>query len=299
MDNNRLDETVKKTLRNYEVPYNANDWVQMESMLNVAPKHNPLGRSYSPAILFALVIMGAAFLLYAVFKPSGKTSAIRTDTVVSPPKVNTKTPELKPVATQSVISDPVLPPVKKEVKSPVKAVATRSVTVTPADQPIKKDVKKTEKKITEQKTIEKKTTADKTSTPEVDSSIKSSKQKTLSSQENKALLFKKTLEKNKKTAKKEMKPEVKQEETDTVHIDDENDSNRNRKVLNINTSAGTPDSLKKSEEQKTRTKRSKKVKKTNGNDSLNKKARTTETLDPETIKKTTEQNQKDTLKTGN
>lgn len=289
MDNNRLDETVKKTLRSYEVPYNANDWVQMESMLDVAPKHNPLGRSYSPVILFALVIIGAAFLLYTVFKPSEtpeKTSTITIDTPAPAPIVKTKAPEPKPVETHSVVAAPVLPPVKKDVPAPVKTVATRSVTVAPAVTSAKKEVKTTEKKVTEKKLTDKKIVEKKTI------ETKNSKTSTLSSQESKAKLFQKTLEKNKKTTKKEVKSEVKQQESDTVHIDDENDSNRNRKIINTSTSGGATDSLKNSTENKPskkETRKSKKGKKTSSNDSL----------PTETIKKTVEQNQKDTLKTGN
>lgn len=268
MDNNKLDEAVKKTLRNYEVPYNDTDWVQMESMLDVAPNHSPLNRSYSPVILFALVILGAAFLLYAVFKPSEspeKTSVIKTDTLVPRPIVKMKSPELKPVTTHSVIADPVLP-------------ATRSVAVAPIVTSGKKEVKTTEKKVvekklTEKKTAEKKTTVDKTTTLTVVSPSKDSKKTTLISQESKAKLFKKTLEKNKKATKQEPKAEVKQVESDTVHIDDENDSNRNRKALNTNTSESVPDSLKNSQEKKTGTKgtrKSRRDKKTSVNDTLSK-----------------------------
>lgn len=263
MDNNRLDETVKKTLRNYEVPYNNNDWVQMESMLDVAPKHNPLSRSYSPVIIFALVIVVAAFLLYAVFKPTDTSKKINT--TYTPPIVKKKSPGPKPIETHSVIADPVLP-------------ATRSVTVAPIVTSGKKEVKTTEKKVVEKKlkekkTVEKKTTVDKTTTLTVISPSKDSKKTTLISQENKAKLFKKTLEKNKKATKQEPKAEVKQVESDTVHIDDENDSNRNRKALNTNTSESVPDSLKNSQEKKTGTKgtrKSRRDKKTSVNDTLSK-----------------------------
>ncbi len=250
MDNIRLDETVKKTLRNYEVPYNDADWVQMESMLDVAPKHNPLGKSYSPVILFSLVIAGAAFLLYVVFKPSNTSENIHT--TYTPPIVKKKDVEPKSVETHSVVVDTVIPPVKKEVPAHVKAIATPSVTVAPIDHSIKKELKTTEKKVaekkvvekktTQKKTIEKKTTTDKTDAPALVSPTKNSKQTTLSNQESKAKLFQKMLEKSKKTSKQEVKPAVKQAENDTVHIDDENDSNRSRKARKSTVAGGTADS---------------------------------------------------------
>lgn len=301
----KLNETIKRTLRNYEAPYNAVDWEQMESMLDVAPKHSPLGRSYSPIIIFAVVILGAAFLLYTVFKTSDTPE--KTNTTNTPPVVKEKNrAEPKPVETHSVAPAPVLPPVKKEIPPPVKTVSSPSVAVTPVVSPIKKEAKITEKKVvekkvvekkvvekklTEKKTVEKKTNVDKTIIPAAVSPTKDSKKSTLSSQEMKAKLFKKTLDKNKKVTKQEQKPEAKQAESDTVHIEDENDSNRTRKALNTNTSGNATDSLKNSQEKKTgtktskkETKKSKKGKKTSGNDSL---------------EKNTERNQKDSLKTGN
>lgn len=312
----KLNETIKRTLRNYEASYSAVDWAQMESMLDVAPKQNPLSRSYSPFTLYALIILGAILLIYYVFKPSEIPEKINT--TYAPPvvkKKSIKTPKSeKSMKTHSVVVAPVLPPVKKELAAPVKTIATRSATTTPAIKPIKKDVKTVVKPVTtpsntttpiitsvkkESKPSVKTVTTRSVNTAPVVSSVKdntkmiekkavekkivekkavekkvvenkNSKPTTLSSQESKAKLFQKTLEKNKKAPQKEMK----QESNDTVHIDDENDSNRRTvKITNTPTTGTAADTLKSTPEKKksTReTRRSRRDNKTSANDTLSK-----------------------------
>ena len=280
----KLNETIKRTLRSYEVSYNAADWAQMESMLDVAPKQNPLGRSYSPIILYSLIILGAAFLLYNVFKSSDAPEKINT-TYTSPivkKKSIEKAPAPIPVETHSVIAVPAEKVVvKEEIKPAVKPVATHSNTTAPAITSVKKEVKITEKKVVEKKIVEKKTPEKKAVEKKTDEKKtvekkvvdkktienKNSKPTTLSSQESKAKLFQKTLEKNKKTTVKE----VKQESSDTVHIDDENDSNRRTLKTTNPPTTGVIDTVKSTSEKKKSTRKSRRERKTTTvNDTLSK-----------------------------
>ncbi len=312
--NSKLDETVKKTLINFEAPYNNVDWIQMESMLDVAPKQNPLSRSYSPAILFAVAVLGVAFLLYTVLKPSEiseKTNKTSTPQLVKTPPKSLK---VKPVVTQSLVINPVASSIKKESKPSLIPVTTHSNNIVPSVSLIKNNAKSTEKKV-----ITKETAAN----SDV-STNKNNKQPTLSDNEIKSKLFSKTLEKSEKdlkkektlkkeallkkekVLKKEIKKDAKREENDSVHIDEENDSNKNRQFLKTekepilpiktDTLKGLKEKNKGEKETKKETRKSKREKKKNANDSLDGKNSPENIIKTEIIKKNQDQNKKDTLK---
>jgi hypothetical protein len=259
--NNKLDEAIKQMLSNYEVPYNAVDWAQMDSILDVAPAQNPLRKSYSSVILFVFgIILGLTFLLYILFKPSA----------ISEKTNRTPTQQIVKIKTHSNNITPTVASIKNNVKPIVKQVVTNLTGTTSVVPPSKNSIRPT-----------------------------------LNNNESKEKLFSKIIEKKEKGLKKEkvfkkaIKQETKREENDTVHIDEENDSNKRQalKITNEANLGAALDTLKGVQEAKKETRKSRREKKRIANDLLNGKNSPAGIINPDEIKK--KQEQKDTLTTPN
>lgn len=93
----KFDETVKETLSGYEAPYDASDWSRMESMLDAAPKSNPVKWSHIITIAAGIIVIGGGYGLYKTFNGPKK---VETETIATPP-INTnikESPKPKPAA---------------------------------------------------------------------------------------------------------------------------------------------------------------------------------------------------------
>lgn len=216
-----FDTASKKSLKDYEAPYNPVDWQQMESMLDAASKQITIGKSYSPTAIIAIIsaLVGILILLVFINAPSGDNKT--TESKPIPEAKRPKSTWIKPA-----------PAVKKDsIKPQPKTVVQPVVTPTPnavsAAKP-KEDVKpvtepkttKTEKQVVKtpvkaKETIAKEKSTKKESTPKKDvvrkKEDKTKKQKVIQ-----------------KTETKEVKPA---EETAEQHnLDEENDSNKNRQA---------------------------------------------------------------------
>ncbi len=60
---NKLDETIKNTLRNYEVKFDADDWSAMEKMLGVSPKSSSVSWRYLLVVVIGIIILGGGYLI--------------------------------------------------------------------------------------------------------------------------------------------------------------------------------------------------------------------------------------------
>lgn len=93
--NTKLDEAVKNALKDFEAPYDSNDWSRMDSMLNVAPKQTQFNWKYSLNIVVGIAILGGGFLIYKqLSKPSTKTEEI------TPPAIQQTTKTPTPIITK-------------------------------------------------------------------------------------------------------------------------------------------------------------------------------------------------------
>lgn len=299
INNNKLDEIVKKTLSSYEAVFDAVDWAQMESMLDVAPKQNSINKSNYPAIVISVVVLVAGFLLYGVLKPSRtpeKTEETNQAIEIKQPIV----PKLKPVETHSIIAN-ADSAAKEKISEPI---AKKDSIISKEKLPVsavKKDVKPIEKKgstLTEKSAKQltpgksEKTETDSKTTEKSEEALKKEKalKKEALIKKEEALKKEKALKKEaqlkkEKALKKEIKPEIKGLGNDTVHIEDENDSNRKKETPKVDTSSGNKnDTLKGTKEKKTKEiKKSKKEKKP-----------TIKMVNPELVKKDPE-SKKDTI----
>src|ERR1043166_3564354 len=103
--NNRLDEFVKQSLENYQVPFNEAHWKEFESKLGSQPRVNPFTQwKFSlNTIIGGVVILSAAALIYAVSSTnysspvtntsvtSNKNTPVPSDKKVTVPVVSTNT----------------------------------------------------------------------------------------------------------------------------------------------------------------------------------------------------------------
>lgn len=110
--NNKLDETVKQTLGNYEVSLDMADWNNMESLLDAAPKSTSFFNWKYPLYVFiGIIIFTSGYFIYTSFhsKSIDKTDISipleLNNTIVAPAKSVTTTPEGIP-ATAVVTATP-------------------------------------------------------------------------------------------------------------------------------------------------------------------------------------------------
>lgn len=96
--NNKLDETIKQSLSDYEAPFDANDWAKMESTLDAAPKASTFKWSYVIGTFVALAVISGGYLLY-----NNWSSFKTTTSTPTPPIENATTPVVKTVP-------PIVPP---------------------------------------------------------------------------------------------------------------------------------------------------------------------------------------------
>lgn len=127
-DNSKLYEIVKQTLSNYEAPYNAADWEQMQSILNLVPKSSSFKfkhvllsfygslKSFSKSKTFKFIfslymLIGLAVLIGAYFLYTFLNSSKIPNTINSTPQqkientTNTETPASGTSQKKSVQSD--------------------------------------------------------------------------------------------------------------------------------------------------------------------------------------------------
>ena len=174
---NILEEVIKQTLSNYEVPYTTSDWSQMERILDAAPKSNsfkykrklvsvgesvkaiPKARAakwlFSPYFLIGLLIVCGSFFVYRIFY-SNKTvennvNSIPQDTiektipiVVATETVKTIIPPTISVDTlksknDSVESTEIVPDKKEDIVQKETILPEKKENIKPD---IKKDLKK-------------------------------------------------------------------------------------------------------------------------------------------------------------
>jgi hypothetical protein len=126
----KLDETVKKTLSEYEASYDSPDWSRMESMLDAAPKPAfSFNLTYVLYGLAAVVIIGGGYAIFNNLKSNKTETPVETSTpVVVPHKdVVKETPKTDPVVVPA-------PPASQPVAAP--AAETREPVVT-KPEPVK------------------------------------------------------------------------------------------------------------------------------------------------------------------
>lgn len=110
--NTKLDEAVKNALKDFEAPYDSNDWSRMDSLLNVAPKQTQFNWKYSLNIIIGIAILGGSFLIYKQLStPSIKTEEITTPII----QQTTKTPTPTPIITEKATE--IAPPTDTETEA--------------------------------------------------------------------------------------------------------------------------------------------------------------------------------------
>lgn len=101
--NNKLDETIKQSLSDYEAPFDANDWAKMESTLDAAPKASTFKWSYVIGTFVALAVLSGGYLVYNNWN-SFKTNTPTTTQPIentTPPAVTTTPPIVPPTVTKT------------------------------------------------------------------------------------------------------------------------------------------------------------------------------------------------------
>ena len=110
--NNKLDETIKQSLSDYEAPFDPNDWAKMESTLDLTPKTNTFSWSYVIGVFVILAIGTGGYLLY------NKWSTFKTNIPeTTQPTVKTPVPVVKKapaIVTPTVTKPTPLPETKTE-----------------------------------------------------------------------------------------------------------------------------------------------------------------------------------------
>ncbi len=178
-DNSKLYEIVKQTLSNYEAPYDAADWAQMQNILDLAPKSksfkfkhillsifgslksSPKSKIFkwifSVYSLIGLIILGGAYLIYTNFNFTKTPDTINSkpqqkientvNTGAKTPITPSNTTVLGVPKTENKIqqplntSDSVLPTNKKDIAKPAESAFTKKE----IDLIEKTETKKTEK----------------------------------------------------------------------------------------------------------------------------------------------------------
>ncbi|MDF2436044.1 MAG: hypothetical protein K0Q95_420 [Bacteroidota bacterium] len=152
----KLDETVKKTLSEYEASYDAADWSRMEAMLDAAPKPAfSFKMSYALYALAGVLVIGGGYALINNIKNRKSDTPVSTSTpVVVPQKdIVKETPKTKTVVPPPIQN--VLPPATETketvISSPEPAKETRTITTETKTEktPVKTDKPKTKKQTNE------------------------------------------------------------------------------------------------------------------------------------------------------
>lgn len=92
---NKLDETIKQSLSDYEAPFDANDWAKMESALAATPQASTFKWSYVIGTFVALVVISGGYLLF------NNLSSFKTNTSAPTNSIeNTATPVVPPAITK-------------------------------------------------------------------------------------------------------------------------------------------------------------------------------------------------------
>lgn len=148
---NKLDETIKDNLSNYDAKYDSGDWARMERMLDATPKSIVKTGSYNMALIIGGVILVGGFVIYKGISSSKTTTENTTETPVTTPEPKTEIiskPVPAPVVTNTVTTAPIVteaPVVVPEVKTVVPETKNTVATVDTKEKTI------AEKKVTEKK----------------------------------------------------------------------------------------------------------------------------------------------------
>jgi hypothetical protein len=102
--NNKLDEFVKQSLENYQVPYNEAHWNEFESKLNAQPGSNPFSKfNFSlNTIIGGIVILSASAFIYAMSTNASSVNKDASQNVSK--KENTTVPVKKNADTPPVVT---------------------------------------------------------------------------------------------------------------------------------------------------------------------------------------------------
>ncbi|MCX6295149.1 MAG: hypothetical protein NTX97_03610 [Bacteroidetes bacterium] len=150
---NKLDETVKENLSNYDAKYDSGDWARMERMLDAAPKSSVAKGSYNIAIFIGAAVLVGGFFIYKGINTSKTSIDKPAETTITPTENKTKTLQPAPVVVkttspvtpavneQKIISPEVKPKVP-DVKNAVTAVENKEKVAT---EKIKNDQEKKQK----------------------------------------------------------------------------------------------------------------------------------------------------------
>ena len=134
---NKLDETVKENLSNYDAKYDSGDWARMERMLDATPKTIVKTGSYNMALIIGGIVLVGGFAIYKGVTSSKPTSENTTETPITTPETKIETvAKPAPVATNTVTTttpiakeEPVIVPEVKttspEIKNTVATVDTK------------------------------------------------------------------------------------------------------------------------------------------------------------------------------
>lgn len=157
---NKLDETIKDNLSNYDAKYDSGDWARMERMLDATPKSIVKTGSYNMAIIIGGVILVGGFAIYKGVTSSKTSTENTTETNIAPVENKiTPVPKPAPITTNTVTTaipiakeEPVVVPEVKITTSEINTtVAEKKVKDRPAGQTEKKskvndnDINKTQK----------------------------------------------------------------------------------------------------------------------------------------------------------
>lgn len=141
---NKLDETIKDNLSNYDAKYDSGDWARMERMLDATPKTIVKTGSYNMALIIGGVILVGGFAIYKGINSSKTTTEHTKETPVTTPEPKTEIiskPVPAPVITNTVTTAPIVteaPTVVPEVKTSIPEIKN---TVAVVDTKTKKDKK--------------------------------------------------------------------------------------------------------------------------------------------------------------
>lgn len=101
--NNKLDETIKQSLSDYEAPFDENDWAKMESTLDAAPKASTFKWSYVIGTFVVLAVLSGGYLVYNnrnYFKTNTPTTTQPIENT-TPPAVTTAAPIVPSAVTKT------------------------------------------------------------------------------------------------------------------------------------------------------------------------------------------------------
>ena len=145
---NKLDETIKDNLSNYDAKYDSGDWARMERMLDATPKSIVKTGSYKTAIIIAGIVLVGGFAIYKGINSSKTTTENTAETPISAPETKTESvskPVPAPVVTNTNPIVTETPAIIPEIKTSVPEVKNTVAVVDAKEKEI------AEKKVTEKK----------------------------------------------------------------------------------------------------------------------------------------------------